>query len=165
MPRGRPRKDRELSILADARPGRVAVAGSVAAPQGAAEPPAYLTGEALDEWHRIAPVIEAMGPGCLTAADASALGLYCSAFARWRLAMAAVEQHGLTTDTTVIDGEANPKGCIKTNPAVGIAAEAERTMLAVLARFGMTPADRRSVRVEGPRVEKKLDRFLAKVTG
>jgi len=48
------------------------------------EPPGCLSGYALDEWHRIGPELHRLG--LLTNLDTAALGAYCGAYGRWRLA-------------------------------------------------------------------------------
>jgi phage terminase small subunit len=48
------------------------------------EPPLFVTGEAADEWKRLAP--ELFRLGLLTQVDLGAFAIYCTTFARWKLA-------------------------------------------------------------------------------
>ncbi len=78
------------------------------------------------------------------------LAVYAGAYGRWRLAMENIREKGLTVETA--RGET-------TNPAVGVMATAERTMVSVLGLFGLNPSDRGRLRAtEGP-AEDEFEKF------
>lgn len=161
-------KPTPLKVLAGSRPCRVNAAEPKPA-AGRPEPPTHLTGEALAEWGRIVEVLD--GLGVLTRADGPALAIYCVAHARWLEARSEIDTHGLFVDSTVIrtlnsDGTTtetpNPKGCIKSNPAVAVATACEATMARILGSFGLTPADRSRVKVSASEAPSKLAKFRVK---
>jgi P27 family predicted phage terminase small subunit len=162
--RGTKPRPTALKVLTGARPCRVN--GSEPKPSaGRPDPPGHLAGEALAEWARIVEVLD--GLGVLTRADGAALSIYCVAHARWLEARALIDEKGLFVDTSIIklaDGSeiANPKGCIKSNPAVAMAAACEATMGRVLGSFGLTPADRSRVKADPNAGPSKLAKFRVK---
>ena len=157
--RGPKPKPTSLKVLNGARPARINKDEPKPTP-GVPPVPAHLKGEALEEWKRITATLAPMNT--LTQADGAALSIYCVAYSRWLEARKVIEERGALIDTTkkttkkgtVIN---NPRGVVKTNPACLVAAEAEATMLRVLAAFGLTPSDRSKVKVERP--TSKLDKF------
>ena len=62
------------------------------------KPPADLSGDARDEWARVAP--ELYRVGLLTSLDRSALAAYCQLYARWREAERGIAEGGLLSTTT-----------------------------------------------------------------
>jgi P27 family predicted phage terminase small subunit len=103
-------------------------------------PPDFLTGDAREEWDRIAPGLHLFG--LLTAMDVMPLAAYCVAFARWKTTLETFDKmaandpvmHGLL----VKGSEGQPRG----NPLLQIAGEAARDMLRFASEFGFTPAAR-----------------------
>jgi P27 family predicted phage terminase small subunit len=166
--RGRKPKPTALKLLGGAQPCRVN-AEEPAPPATLPEPPGHLSEVALAEWRRIVPQLDAMG--VITAVDGAALSIYCMTFARWLDALAAVAEFGLFIDTRIVrtagpDGAVletvNDKGCVKSNPAVAVAAGCEAAMARLLGEFGLTPASRSKVKATGRPVENKLAKFLLK---
>ena len=79
--RGCKPKPTALKLLAGVQPCRV----NGAEPQGPAgipTPPDYVSGEGLELWGELAPMLARMG--VLTLADRHALALLCDSFTRWR---------------------------------------------------------------------------------
>lgn len=113
--------------------------------------PRHLREEARREWRRLRPELEAAG--LLTAVDADALALYCETYATWVEATAQAQKEGLIVYTD--------KGYPVQNPLLGIANQAARMLRAMLIEFGMTPASRSRVAVEGAGEVDPLDAFLA----
>ena len=103
-------------------------------------------------WQRLAPGLEERG--VLTAWDVDAFVVLCEALARYRSATQLVYGSAL-----LVQGGA---GLMK-NPALQVQAEAERTFLQFAARFGLTPSDRQSIKVEVGREGNKggADRLLS----
>jgi P27 family predicted phage terminase small subunit len=166
--RGRKPKPTALKLLGGAQPCRVN-AQEPAPPASLPEPPAHLGDVALAEWERIVPQLDAMG--VITAVDGAALSIYCMTFARWLDALEAVEEYGLFIDTRIVrttgpNGEVletvNEKGCVKSNPAVAVAAACESAMARLLGEFGLTPASRSKVKATARPVENKLAKFMLK---
>lgn len=169
MPRGRKPRPTELKILAGAQPCRI----NAEAPQLAAarpEPPEHLDDLARAAWAQLCEHLSALR--VLTLADAAALEIYCTVYSRWRAALDSLARLGPTIDTTVIrlpdpDGGKdrlipNPKGCVKSNPAIGVASTCEATMARLLASFGLTPADRSRVKALDAGPTSKLAKFATR---
>ena len=97
--------------------------------------PDYLTGYALDEWHRIAPVLRVMG--LLTELDVHILAAYCIAYSRWREVeekLAELREKDPVTRGLLIDGRINPLVKLSRNSAT--------ELLRLAGEFGFTPAAR-----------------------
>ena len=106
-------------------------------PESAAVCPEWLSGEARDEWNRLAPELQQLG--LLSNLDASGLCLYCDAFQRWRRAVAHIAEHGPVDRTE--------NGYAVQSPFVSIANAAAEVMRKQMLEFGMTPASRSKVSV------------------
>ena len=134
--RGPQAKPTPLRILHGDRPDRINDAEPVP-PTGEIECPAWASDQARDVWARLAPGLESRG--VLTVWDADAFLVLCEALARYR------------TATQLVNGSAllvqGGSGLMK-NPALQVQAEAERTFLTCASRFGLTPSDRASIKVE-----------------
>lgn len=162
MPRGRKPRPTELKVLAGAQPCRINEASPQLGP-GRPDPPAHLDDIARAAWDQLCDHLSTMR--VLTRADAAALEIYCTVYSRWRSALESIEEHGTTIDTTIIrmsDGREipNPKGCIKTNPAVTLASTCEATLARLLAAFGLTPSDRSRVKpIDAAAATSKLSKF------
>ena len=72
--------------------------------------------------------------GVLTMADLTAFAGYCQAYARWREAEDVISQHGPVFRT--------PSGYLQQLPQVSISQQSQKTMHALAAEFGLTPACR-----------------------
>jgi P27 family predicted phage terminase small subunit len=97
--------------------------------------PDYLAGYALDEWHRIAPGLRAIG--LLTVLDILILAAYCVAYARWREVeekLAELREMDPVTRGLLIDG--------KINPLVKLSRNCATELLRFAGEFGFTPAAR-----------------------
>lgn len=132
--RGPKPKPTSLKLLSGTRPDRINQ-NEPEAPEGIPGPPEHLKGMALDQWHRIAPMLGRMR--VLTPADAEALALYCTHFERWQEAEAAIRDIGLLVET--------PAGGAKISPYYSIASQAMRECSKLLVEFGCTPSARSRV--------------------
>ncbi len=106
--------------------------------------PEGLSGPAQTAWKHIVPILGRMG--VLTIADGAALAGYCQMFARWIEAEAAIQQYGIMVPRK------SPEGVvlrIEVNPAVRVGSDALRHMRNFAAEFGLTPASRVRLEVEG----------------
>jgi P27 family predicted phage terminase small subunit len=99
--------------------------------------PDWASDSAREIWARLAPDLEQRK--VLTTWDVDAFLILCEALARYRNATALVNGSAL-----LVQGGS---GLMK-NPALQVQSEAERTFLTYAARFGLTPSDRQSIKVE-----------------
>lgn len=95
-------------------------------------PPPWLEGVALEEWHRVAPLLASRR--LLTELDQQTLAAYCDAFALYLRAREMVANEGL-----VIEG---PNGALRSHPAVKHCREFFQELRRISAEFGFTPAAR-----------------------
>ncbi|RJQ29204.1 phage terminase small subunit P27 family [Candidatus Parcubacteria bacterium] len=118
------------------------------------DPPRFLTGYALEEWHEITPILYRLG--LVSKPDRAALAAYCQAFQRWAEAEEQLtgldgRQNLLTQDTS---------GNIRKSPLVNIAHEAMDQMRRFLVEFGMTPSSRAKAVARKPNENKSpWDKF------
>lgn len=139
--RGPPKKPTALKVLEGTyrkdRAPKNEVMPDVAVP----DCPDWLPAEAKREWGRIVPHLERHG--LISHMDRAALAAYCEAYATWRAASEALQEHGMTQTTET--------GYIAPRPEVGIRNNAWRTMKQYLALFGLSPADRASLDMPEPK--------------
>jgi P27 family predicted phage terminase small subunit len=133
----RPRKPTSLKLLDGDRKDRIP-ADEPQSPMGLGEPPAWLDADARLAWDRVAALLEPMNVA--TRADSEAIATYAVAYSTWRRALARVDAEGLTLET---------ESTTKPHPCLGIAREAQRQMNRIFSRFGLTPADRACLHVQG----------------
>lgn len=108
--------------------------------QVGADPPEWLSPSAKAHWGTIAQQLE--DAGVLTTMDATALGMYCEAFARWQDAQQQVVKFG-----SVIKA---PSGFPVQSPYLAVANKAFEQMMKMLVEFGMTPSSRSRVTSKKP---------------
>ncbi len=99
------------------------------------EPPAWLKGDGLKVWKRLAPRL--IGQKLLFNIDADTFGRYCKNFARWLKMQTVLDNEGETYESE------SPHGKYKrAHPAFLIADRVERQLIAAEANFGLNPAER-----------------------
>jgi len=136
---GRRPKPTALKQLAG-NPGKRALNSSEPRPSGIPKCPAHLDKAAKAEWKRISA--ELITLGLLTSVDRAALAAYCSAWSRWVTAEESLQRFG-----TVIK---SPKSNFPIqNPFLGVSNTAVDQMRKFLIEFGMTPASRARLHVDG----------------
>jgi P27 family predicted phage terminase small subunit len=106
--------------------------------------PSHLTKEARREWKRVLPLL--LRRGSLTESDGTALALYAETFARWVAAKKEIEERGIVCDVVVLNSNGQPVTTRKTNPALKIAENCERSLGKFLKELGLTPASRERVK-------------------
>lgn len=149
---GRPRKPTNLRIL-QGNPGKIPINPNEPKPKiGAPPPPDFLAGYALEEWHRITPILESLG--LLSELDTMALAAYCQCYERWRTAEDSIKTEGMTTTTE--------KGNVIQSPHVSIANKAMLNMHKFLVQFGMSPASRAGVTATKREPDSPLAKFKKK---
>jgi len=116
------------------------------------EAPEFLSDRALQEWQRIAPILEKLG--LLSQVDKMALAAYCAAVARLWQAEEQLKIEGLTVT--------NERGRRIKNPLVDVANAAAKQISLFASQFGMSPSTRSSVKAKLPEKENPLAKFLKK---
>ena len=135
---GRKPRSSHLKMLEGAPPGRINYDEPIP-PEGVIVPPGELPEDAMEVWRRKAPNLIAMR--VLTVCDVDAFAAYCRAVALFNRAAEQVEREGASTE--------RPYRGQVASPAFRAMVAAEKMMTSIGARFGMTPADRASLKVEG----------------
>jgi len=107
-------------------------------PNDIGEPPSMLEGEALAEWQRLGPQLEAIG--VLTEVDVPAFAAYCKQWARYKEAEAKVAQLGEVVKA--------PSGYPIINPYLSIANKAYKQCREFWDQFGMTASARTKIAVK-----------------
>jgi P27 family predicted phage terminase small subunit len=122
-------------------PGQRRIPRALEIPMPAAPLPApdWLPELAAAEWRRLAPLLHAAG--LLTALDQTVFEIYCTSFARWRQAEAALEANG----ELVTRGD---RGAV-VSPMVRVAESAAKDTLRYGNEFGLTPSARLRLRAGG----------------
>lgn len=150
---GRPKKPTNLRLL-QGNPGKVKINPKEPKPEICIpDPPEFLEGYALVEWHRVAPMLETLG--LLSNIDTMALAAYCQCYERWRKAEEGIKADGGMT--TVTD-----KGNVIQTPHVSIANKAMMQMHKFLAQFGMSPASRAGVTAKVQQPDSPFAKFKNK---
>jgi P27 family predicted phage terminase small subunit len=122
-------------------PGKKKVNGTEPVPSvGVVRPPADLKGEALAEWGRVVPELTRLG--LVTVVDRAYLVAYCSAWATFEEARAAMQDHG-----PLVTGR---DGNLVKNPSAQVMRDAADLMIKFGSRFGLSPSDRTRLSVEKP---------------
>ncbi|WP_413732330.1 phage terminase small subunit P27 family [Sodalis sp. RH20] len=123
-------------------------------PREIPSPPAYLSDWGKAAWGRLTLLLDQMG--VLTVADTMALERLCDLYAEILRLRNQIDTEG-NTYTVETDGGFLIKG----HPAVGQLADADRRFKGYLIEFGLTPAARTKVKVDGGKKEKDpLERFF-----
>ena len=131
---GRPPKPTALKLL-QGNPGKRKLNADEPMPPLGADVPEYLKGDPVlvAEWNRQAPRLKRLG--LLTEIDDGALAVLCVLEVKFRDQVAAGASASALSFTS-------------------------KELRALWSRFGMTPADRARVKVEKPKPESKLERFV-----
>jgi P27 family predicted phage terminase small subunit len=112
-------------------------------PSEVPDPPAWLTGYAVDEWRRIAE--DLFATGVYANIDETALAAYCVAYQRWRHAEEDVRKMAEGDPLTHAALVKTTNGNAIHNPLVGVASAAMRDMLRLSVEFGLTPSSRTQI--------------------
>ena len=107
--------------------------------EGKGRAPAWLKGDGLVMWERIAPKLRAAR--LLQSTDELAFARYCKNFALWRKLREQLDRRGYTYDATTTTGGKLRRA----DPNFLIADRLERQLLAVEDRFGMNPSERQRI--------------------
>jgi P27 family predicted phage terminase small subunit len=121
-------------------------------------PPEHLSAEALTEWRRIAPGLNAMG--LLSIVDRGAMAAYCQAYGRWVQAEKALAAMGENDELTYGLMIKTTNGNAIQNPLVGTANKAQADVVKYASEFGMTAAARARLSVPTERGSSKFGGLL-----
>lgn len=114
------------------------------------QPPDHLDDLAVAEWNRLSPQLHALG--LLSHIDRAALACYCMAWSRWVRAEQHLCEHGEIVQA--------PSGAPIQNPWLSIANRAFDQVKVFAVQFGMSPASRVGLKVDGDaRQADELDEF------
>lgn len=141
--RGRRPKPRSLRVL-EGNPGKRPLPPDLA-PQGDAEMPKHIQGEAKAEWDRVIGELRRLG--LATSLDRAALAGYCQSWARWVDAERQLRRYGAIVKS--------PSGYPMQSPYLGMANMALKQMREFLVEFGMSPAARTRVATDEPPLHPK----------
>lgn len=104
-------------------------------------PPAWLSDQALEVWHRLAPDLEAKG--VLTAWDVDAFAQLCASIIVAQDALQDIAENGTNCKTIVRElSDGTLIYDLRKNPAWQIARESMGLMVSLGGRFGLNPSDR-----------------------
>jgi P27 family predicted phage terminase small subunit len=140
---GRPRKPTALKIV-EGNPGKRKLPEDE--PQLQIERPTMprrMSPVAKEAWKRFAPLLEVMG--VLTKVDSGALERLCETYAEIADYQNQIARCGSTYSTVTEHGQE----VIRPHPAVAMLSAADRRFKTYLTEFGLTPAARAKVKVEG----------------
>jgi P27 family predicted phage terminase small subunit len=155
MGRGRKPKPTAIKIL-EGNPGKRPLNDLEPQPNSECpECPDWLTDEAKEEWHRIAPELHKIG--VLTYIDMAALAGYCESFAQWRRAVEYLKKNG---DMLIMYNEDGSIKYQQQAPHVAIASNALKHMRAFASEFGLTPASRSKLSVKPQADKTELEELL-----
>lgn len=124
-------KPKALKIL-EGNPGGRPILAEPEPTRGAPLPPEDLSGEALAEWSRIVPELDAVG--LLTVVDRAYLVVYCEAWQTYCDARVMMREYG-----PLVSGR---DGNLVKNPAAQVMRDSADVMLKYGSRFGLSPSDR-----------------------
>ncbi len=147
--RGRKPQPTSLKILNGVRESRINRQEPTTL-SGIPDPPVGLSVAAAQEWRRLAAILSNMG--VLTVADADALRLLCEAIVREREAVAQIASAGYLI---VLENS------VQLHPLHRVAEEARRTIMTLLAEFGITPSSRSRIKLPATPQSNPLQEFLA----
>jgi P27 family predicted phage terminase small subunit len=114
--------------------------------------PTHLSDEAKKAWRQLVALLEERGT--LSRADSMVLSIWAETQSRWVAAKAAVQEHGIIIETTVLDSNGSPVITRKPNPALRTVEQCEKSLRALAREFGCTPHSRNKV-LPAVRVEPK----------
>lgn len=104
----------------------------------AIKPPAWLKGDALRVWKRLAPRIAAMK--LLTQTDAETFGRYCRNMARWLKLQKRLDDVGEFYEVETASGTVR-----RADPAFMLSDRLDRLLSSAEANFGLNPAERQRI--------------------
>jgi P27 family predicted phage terminase small subunit len=139
MVRGRKPRPTHLKALEGVKESRLNRQEPIAG-EGVVLPPVPLPEDAQAVWDRLVPDLVARGGMCHW--DVDMMSVFCRSVALFNRAATEVQQSGLLVDGSVKDTRV-------VHPALRVMAAMAKTMTSIGSSFGLTPADRARLRVDG----------------
>lgn len=148
--RGPKKKPTALRVF-EGNPGHVPIGNEAKPDPSIPTPPDHLSDVALVEWRRVTPHLSAIG--LLSQIDRASLAAYCQAYARWVEAETAMAKYGAVLFT-------REQKWPVLSPYYTIAMQSAKQMKEFMSEFGMSPASRVGLKVDGDaRQADELDEF------
>jgi len=153
VPRGRKPKPTNLKVL-EGNPGKRPLNQNEPKPKPVRPKcPAWLDKEAKRMWKDLAPELERLG--LLTIIDGAALAAACQRWSTWVSCEKIIQEQGYSMEIERFDKQGNSLGFYEQQrPEVSIGRQSLADFRAFCAEFGMTPASRSRISVEGSQKEK-----------
>lgn len=155
--------------LVQGNPGKRPINDKEPTPKRAKPPrPGHMSELAKKAWPKVSRILA--GLSVLTLADGLALEGLCEAYAELQAARKAIREAGgeyyfCPMGPSGVDADGKPvaaPGMWRAHPAVAMRNDADRRLRAWLVEFGLTPAARSKVKVDGqPASEDPAERFFA----
>ena len=139
---GRKNIPTSLKVL-KGNPGNRPLNESEPKPDGKAECPNWLQGDAKIEWERLAPQLEKLK--LLTSLDRTAFAIYCEEWASYQECIRFIHKHGRTY--TVKDADGNTK-MVRPYPQVAQANQHICNIRSYASEFGFTPSSRGKIETD-----------------
>jgi P27 family predicted phage terminase small subunit len=141
--RGPKPKPTALRIIEGNKGKRALPAHEPKPPSDMPEPPPFLNAYGLQEWHRVAGTLHAIGS--LSNIDQSVLAAYCTAYALWRHAEEDLERMRQMDGSTHGAVLKTKQGNLIQNPLIGVVNTARRDVQRLAAEFGLSPSARTQI--------------------
>jgi P27 family predicted phage terminase small subunit len=122
---------------------------------GRPEPPAWITGDGLTEWHRVCDEMEAMGT--LATADLAVLAAYARAWQDLCTAARELDRRPLTETTS--------NGNTVISPMLGAKNRATDLLIKLVQQLGLSPSSRARVQGGKSETQKSKGRFFGGASG
>jgi P27 family predicted phage terminase small subunit len=124
-------------------------------PTDGIEPPAWLTGVALDKWNELLPLLQEVR--LMTRADIGTLARYVDTWAWWRRCREVIEREG---DTLVMRDDQGNEKYRQQRPEVGIVNRLAQQLCRLENEFGLSPASRAGLQAVPQEAPDELTEFL-----
>ncbi|MFF4818091.1 phage terminase small subunit P27 family [Kitasatospora sp. NPDC001309] len=134
---GRLPKPASVKLL-NGNPGGRPIGSELSVSGGYPTAPDWLDDIALEEWNRLAPILDSMG--IITKADRVAVAAYCQAYSLYVAATRDISANGFSAE--------GRQGSVVKNPALQAQIAAQDQMAKWGAKLGLSPADRARLAVQ-----------------
>lgn len=124
-------------------------------------PPSYLSGDGLEKWHQVVPVL--LGMRVMTEADVETIGRYCAIWAEWKKNYEMVKKNGdvLTIwETDPADPRKQRVKYMQPTPYATQMKSLATLLLRIEQEFGLTPSSRSQVTIHGRSEDDPLASFV-----
>ena len=159
MKRLKPKKPVKLKML-EGNPGKRKLGKEPMPPKGNLMPPDYMTGYALEEWHRVIDGLKIME--LVVEIDQTVVAAYCASYSIWRMAHDEFEKLKKKSVKKALILKTAQGNHIQ-QPLLGIMNKAAADMVKYANELGLSPASRTRLNVLPEKPKKsKFDGLIAK---